>query len=78
MAFEARYPGRCVSCEEMFAIGERIKYNASNQLAHEGCSDQISEPVMVRVMPRGRTLSDRCQKGCFQIPAANGQCGCDS
>lgn len=33
--------------------------------------------VIARTLPRGKTAADRCGT-CWQIPANNGTCGCDS
>lgn len=83
--FPAAYPGRCRNCNELFAVGDEIFY-AGNEDTVTGwdCCGAEDEPRPEssttpgdRVMPRGKTVQDRCER-CFQIPASNGMCGCDA
>jgi len=83
--FPLTYSGRCGNCGELFAPGAEVFYNQDDALiAWDCCGEQDdSRPAVSevtprdRVMPRGKTVRDVCSR-CFQIPASNGVCGCES
>lgn len=84
--FPAAYPGRCGGCNEPFAVGDEVFYAQPEDvlMAWECCGpgevpDSVASLVTPadKVMPRGKTVQDRCER-CFQIPASNGMCGCDT
>jgi hypothetical protein len=83
ITFEAKFAGRCGPCGQPFAEGDQVFYNDDDTLVGAECCGNPDEPrtdlsrtePRIPVMPRGKTAKDRCD-GCFQIPAANGVCGC--
>lgn len=83
--FAAHFPGRCGKCGEVFDIGTNVFYTTPDDILLGwdccGASDEPDAASMVtppdRVMPRGKTARDACGR-CWQIPATNGACGCDS
>lgn len=42
MSFNARYPGRCASCEERIHEGDLVKYE-DDELVHTQCPAPVSE-----------------------------------
>lgn len=59
--FEARYSGRCGVCDGGIQPGQMATF-VEDEIAHAEC-------------PTPTILADPCPR-CFQIPAANGECGC--
>jgi Fe-S cluster biogenesis protein NfuA len=80
--FTARYPGTCGGCGSEIDAGDTVFYDGDT-LVGDGCCAGDStlsaeaRTTIAQVMPRGKSVKDRCSK-CFQIPASNGACGCDS
>ena len=80
-SFPAAYAGSCGNCGEHFGPGEMIAYEEGAVTVQSCCGtpdDPRTTPTATepdRVMPRGMTAADRCDK-CFQIPSSNGLCGC--
>lgn len=63
--FEAKFPGSCDACDEDIKVGDVIHSHGTTGYAHVVCPDPV--PVVERT-----PCAD-----CFQVPAANGLCGCD-
>lgn len=61
--FTAGYDSDDSCCGEGIVEGERIRADGEGGWVHEDCS--ADEPVKPRACPE-----------CFQVPAANGSCGC--
>lgn len=83
--FEARYPGRCAGCNRPFPKGELCRYNDADEvIAIKCCGPEAKEAEefidgelaveIAAVMPPGKR-HPTCPR-CFQIPSANGVCGC--
>lgn len=80
----AQYDGRCGPCGQPFKVGDAVFYDDDDALVGVECCGNPDEPranidgtiPRIEVMPRGRTVKDRCDR-CFQIPATSGICGCD-
>lgn len=88
MAFPAKYNGQCIPCDELISVGDEVTMVDSDRgriTIHAHCAEdgeihvesRSGRPDHTATIPRGRTASDRCNR-CFQIPASNGSCGCDS
>ena len=85
MSFQASYPGRC-GCGEPISPGDEVFYDGEILYREECCGipevlTRTERPasrveLLDKVMPRGATAADRCDR-CFQIPSANGVCGCN-
>ncbi|MCT7373207.1 hypothetical protein [Mycolicibacterium llatzerense] len=39
MSFQAKYPGRCVSCGERIHEGEWVRYEDDDSLVHDNCDE---------------------------------------
>lgn len=65
--FEARYPGRCVACEERIEVGEDLVME-DEQAVHFGCAGRASQPA--------RRLTEVCPR-CFTEKSLTGACGCE-
>jgi hypothetical protein len=87
-AFPARYAGRCGNCGEGLTPGDAVAYTENDVLIGQDCCGDSDVLAVIdrtvgdmdraeRVMPRGKSVRDRCGT-CWQIPAANGVCGCGS
>ena len=84
--FAAQHPGRCSNCSQAFGSGDRVYFTADDTLMGAECCDGVevdesgssstSRVSTITVMPRNKTIKDRCSR-CFQIPASNNVCGCD-
>lgn len=81
--FLSRFTLHCESCGEDHPPGIEVYYDRDNRLRPVDCEQELPDPEIdqtedkkIQVMPRGRTVKDRCMK-CFQIPASNGVCGCE-
>lgn len=84
--FPAAYAGRCRSCGTVFEPGTEVFYGRGEDTVTvwECCGDddgraltQAERIPLGRVLPHGKSKRDMCGR-CFQIPASNGACGCDS
>lgn len=64
--FEAQYDIYCLACEERIFTGDQVKW-ADGSVIHAEC--MILDENFQQVRPA-------CPK-CFQVPASNGECGCD-
>src|SRR5690242_15960635 len=77
--FRAKYDGKCANCPTEIAKGDCIGFNAKRRAICSDCASEggnveakdaiedAEELVPMRlVMPRGRTVADRCGK-CFMI-----------
>ncbi|VXB83114.1 conserved hypothetical protein [Aeromicrobium sp. 9AM] len=63
MTLMARYSGECPECGERWSAGDLIRADEDKAWKHAVC-------------PTPRPTAAPCAS-CFQIPAANGACGCD-
>ena len=68
MTFKAKYDGRCGECSEVIREGDLLEWE-DGEVVHAGCHQYGGNPAM----PARPT----CSK-CWQVPAANGECGCES
>lgn len=67
-AYVARFPGTCAVCEDRFDAGESITHSPFvGGWCHADCvhGDRDDAP---------KAMCTRC----FQIPATNGTCGCET
>lgn len=69
--FVARFTSRCAGCDEPIEPGDDARASTSGWV-HADCDPP--EPAPARAPRPTEPPCDRC----FQIPAANGACGCDS
>lgn len=70
--FTARFRSRCADCDETIEPGTDARASGHGGWVHADCDPP--EPTEVR--PE-RPAAPACGR-CFQLPAANGVCGCDS
>jgi hypothetical protein len=72
MSFKAKYDGWCSECGEPIREGDELEWGDEGRVVHAECLPDAQS------VKNARLGLDRpaCPK-CFQIPAANGQCGCD-
>ena len=84
ITFAAQFDGRCGPCGSPFKMGDDVFYNDDDALVGSDCCGNADElristdgtAPRIEVMPRGKTVRDRCNH-CFQISSNNGMCGCD-
>lgn len=84
IGFPATYSGRCGGCNEVFAPGTYVFYAAPDDvLTVVECCGDLDEPPSAesevtpvdKVMPRGKSAADRCDR-CFLVHSS-GQDGCE-
>lgn len=83
ITFAAQFDGRCGPCGQPFKVGDDVFYDDDDVLVGADCCGNPDEHranidgtvPRIEVMPRNKSIKDRCGI-CFQIPAANGICGC--
>lgn len=74
MSFPALFAGRCSRCKTPYAQGTELEFQHDERKAYlvivgcEGCKAKLKPKKTERIY-------EPCAK-CFQIPAANGVCGC--
>jgi hypothetical protein len=88
-SFQARYNGLCVPCGRSIEKGEWVVRSKGHGYTHEECRDPEADHTaysnedeedttprasLRSVMPRGKTVADRCDR-CFMIHAS-GQTDC--
>lgn len=61
MSFKASYNGWCSECHEPIYQGDQLEWGDESRVVHADCLPEVEAAC-----PR-----------CFQIPARNGECGCD-
>lgn len=66
-AFLARFQSRCLACEQAIHEGDPARWTEGREVVHAGCPEP-ADPLTVERTP--------CPS-CFQVPAANGTCGCE-
>lgn len=71
--FTAQYLTDCSGCDEPICPGEDARSDGEGGWVH---ADDQCERVVTGAPHRNRPVMP-CV-GCFQIPASNGVCGCDS
>jgi len=69
--FTARFRSRCAACDETIEPGADARASGHGGWLHADCD----QPEQAEHRPR--PTPPACGR-CFQIPAANGVCGCDS
>lgn len=67
--FEARYPGRCLACNEPIDIGDDLTYDY-DQVVHYECAGRAASLATI-----GRRL-EVCPR-CFTEKSISGACACE-
>lgn len=69
--FHAVWPGRCAGCGSSFEAGTLIEPDDSGGYTVDDCAG--CKEAIAQLTPKHPPCAN-----CFQIPAANGTCGCDA
>jgi len=66
--FPAKFPGRCVSCDEGIEVGQMLRWGDAGAI-HADCDD-IEIP--------GHAETTEVCGACFLAISVSGECGCES
>jgi len=72
--FTAQYLTDCSGCDEPICPGEDARSDGQSSWVH---ADDQCERAVTGAPHRDRPAAIACTR-CFQLPASNGACGCDS